>query len=51
MDLLISIVILFVLGLLLARRGTGGLEQIQNAPYAEHQIPTFEAPHDPPAHH
>lgn len=51
MELIISIAILFALGLILAKRGTGGIERIKNAPYAEHQIPTFEAPHDPPSHH
>ena len=51
MDFIIGMGVLFVLGLILAKYKLGSTDQINNAPYDEHQIPTFVALHEPPTHH
>lgn len=52
MEFLVSMGLLFALGLILARYKPGvSFDQIKNAPYEEHQIPTFVALHEPPSHH
>jgi hypothetical protein len=52
MDFIVLMGLLFALGLILARFKTGpSLDQIKNAPYDKHQIPTFVALLEPPSHH